>query len=254
MLTVADRHPIHVRIQSRKAAALTADDLVAESAEGAVFMGFDVTELRGKIQDALLGYLAMDLIDPPEGACWGQFNDRPIELKWIKDLTRSFQEDGVDNCIDKTAIEVAVRPDAWLKNRRVGGTEAKEAGEHMVVGDGADADADAEKLDGQDILPSVEGKKIHKVPLMQFTSRGKEEVKKDQLWILGGHHRREALKDRREKKALELEACRKSLESLGDGAGTQSEARSALAQKIKELEKLLAEEKLWVVKLYDRGK
>ena len=47
--------------------------------EDEVFDGFEVTELQARKKEAELRYLRMELCDPPAGAKWGEFNDRPVD-------------------------------------------------------------------------------------------------------------------------------------------------------------------------------
>lgn len=231
------------------------DEAILKILQAKTFMGFDVTRLRGEIQKAFMGYLCVDIIDPPSGATWGYFNDRWVDKKWLKDLLGAYEEQGVDNCADKTAIEVAIR-ESWIKNPRISAKDKDTA-----KGKDADKDKDAEAKARKktSIMGSVEGHTIHQIPMMELTDKGKAEVKPDQLWMLGGNHRREALKIRREGILGELAKCKEAVAKIEEENKRAGYTGSVDVEKDRFvkvgvlLQKQLDMEKKWVVKLFDRG-
>ena len=82
--------------------------------EDKVFDGFEVTELQARKKEMKLRYLRMELCDPLAGVKWGEFNDRPVDEKAVKELISAFHKH-VDNCTEGTAIDVVVRA-GWLED------------------------------------------------------------------------------------------------------------------------------------------
>jgi hypothetical protein len=193
-----------------------------EDEEGSTFSGVEKTILNKVMKEAELGYLSMNLFRPPPGAFWGHFNDRRLDSKWADQLAGNFTGH-LDNCVDDKAIPVAIKKE-WLK--------------------------DAGKL-----LGTVAGLLIKDVPVMEFTEEAKEEVAKDNIWALGGNHRREALTVYINRK---LEACtakQAELEriSLDGEDGKDSDTLGALRRDIEILEAEITASTHWVVIVYDRG-
>jgi hypothetical protein len=190
-------------------------------------MGYDITMLRGKIQEAFMGYMKVNLIRPPEGSCWGYFNDRVFDKGTIDDLVTDFGQEYVDNCSNLRAIEVGVKPD-WLQ------------------------------MNVDDIPKTAEGFTIGELPMLELSPQGKTAVLPDNLWFFGGNHRREALR-------IYLDKLRQEVKELKDGVNRilveQSSEflneREKEGNKLESLRKRLAEkigrEEMWVVRLYNRG-
>jgi hypothetical protein len=202
-------------------------DIINKLLTAQTFMGYDITMLRGKIHEAFMGYMKINLIHPPKGSHWGQFNDRPIELPWIAGLVNDFKEEFVDNCSTLRAIEVGVKP-AWLT---------------IKVGD---------------IPNTSEGLTMDKIPMLELSAVGKTEVLPENLWFFGGNHRREALKQYLEElgkdvKALE-EDVTKVLKEQSEEFQNDKEITGNKTERIaKVLKEKIAREEMWVVRLYDRG-
>jgi hypothetical protein len=191
------------------------------------FFGFDVVALRKSKMDAWIGYLAMDIIDPPDGAIWGKFNNRALDHNWIRSMTETFAT-RVDNCLDLCSMEVAVDP-CWL-------------------------------IDSHSALKSVDGLTVDKVPVMKFTPQGEIAIKHNNLWMLGGNHRRLALikyiKSLEEKVALSKEAIVTTKDDNTDKDDSDPDFNKKLNElqdSVKELEDKIASSRMWTVKLYDRG-
>lgn len=200
-----------------------------DTIDGHLFFGLDITGLRQKKLDALIGYMSMDIFKPPEGAEWGTFNDRAIDESWVADLLSSFRGNNLDNSTDETAIDITVKTH-WIKN-----------------------------LDEK--LPTVEGKTIDQIPEIIFTEEGVREIKNKELWMMGGNHRRLALqryvdeltKDQKEKTARVEKLKRRWL----DGGIQDTDKENAYLDEnasVQELEKKIKSSSKWSVRLYDRGK
>jgi hypothetical protein len=194
--------------------------------EGTKFSGFEKTHLRDKKREAVMGFMSMNILEPPYGANWGQFNDRPIDEKAVSALAKAFSTN-MDHCTDGNAIDVAVKK-YWIKNI-----------DHLER--------------------TVEGKSIKEVAEVEFTEEGLAEIKDNNLWMLGGNHRRHALKKYVGGLKAELEAKNKGItqmvaktrkgdlsEALATGLTTQQMEASNLKKQIEVSCK-------WVVRLYDRG-
>lgn len=162
----------------------------------------------------------MNLLEPPQGAHWGEFNDRKVDNKWVARLAAGFLSH-LDNCTDETAIELAVKKE-WLK--------------------------DASKA-----LKTVEGREMKDICAMEFTAEGLQAISNNNLWILGGNHRRAALRVYMNEKVKALQQARaesEALEAEGDAKkGEQEEAKKRIGRVAEEIDAASQ----WVVKLYDRG-
>jgi len=74
-----------------------------------------VDDLEKRKADARVGYLSINLYDPPPEATWGVYNDRKINDGWVESLFNDFRR-RYDNCTEEDCLEVAIDP-GWLKNR-----------------------------------------------------------------------------------------------------------------------------------------
>ena len=174
----------------------------------------------------------MELCDPPAGAKWGEFNDRPVDEKAVKELVSAFHKH-VDNCTEGTAIDVVVRA-GWLED------EAK-------------------------LHSSVEGLGIWEVNALTFSEEGKRGIKAEALLMLGGNHRCQAVK--RYVKALKkeregIEKQQKAVRGKGKktggsiedkGEATPEEGEEEAATVLRKLDEDIAKASQWVVRVYDRG-
>lgn len=191
------------------------------------FNGFLQKDLEGYKEEAGLGYLVMDIVDPPKGAFWGKYNDRRLQMAWVNDLAEKFKAN-LDSCSNLTAIEVAVRQ-PWVKNLD---QAVKSAARLTTI-----------------TLPRVE-----------FTELGLEEIANDNLWVLGGNHRREALKKFTREMSGKIQSNSKAigrLEAQRNRQGEDSEREQDLKDlkdKNKELVDVLSHAPRWAIHLYDRGK
>jgi hypothetical protein len=198
------------------------------------YFDFEVNVLRKKKQEAQLCFLSMNLVTPPDGAFWGKFNDRVLVDSWVDDLVNVFKG-GLDHTADENAINVAVKRE-WVEG------------------------LDKENIDGfLKANAHSEGKDIEEVPEVKFTPLGLKEIKNRNLWMLGGNHRREAMKIIAEGLSKEIEEERKVLAKLkrenqeGDEVGIKNAEISATEEKLQKLEQKLSKMSKWAVRLFDRG-
>lgn len=204
------------------------------------FMGFDIAVLRDKIRKATMGYMRIDLISPPPGAIWGTFNDRKILESMVLPLLQNYGDTWVDNCCEARAIEVAVKP-SWLV---------------------------LDPRDPEKVPTAVNGKHVDDVPILEFTPEGARETLDDNLWMLGGNHRREALRRHLDGIAKRVEEMKAAVQKLQDdqhkgglpctGAYSgfdfeKDQEGDKLVEAIEVLEKKMATDRKWIVRLIDRG-
>jgi hypothetical protein len=182
------------------------------------FMGVPIDELEKAKAGALVGYMAMDMCKPPVEATWGLYNDRKIDDAWVADLIKSFKHRR-SNCLESDSVEVAIRPE-WLKNR-------------------------------DQIRARIDGLKIHEVAEMEFTDEGKKAISPDNIIMLGGNHRREALRRLMEELRTTLQRDEKAIKDKGtDIPIPESNADEARIKKEREKVKWAGH---WSIKIYDRG-
>jgi hypothetical protein len=200
------------------------------------YFDFEVNVLRKKKQEAQLCFLSMNLVSPPDGAFWGKFNDRVLLESWVNDLVQVFRR-GLDHTADENSINIAVKR-AWIEG----------------------LDGDEKSVEAfRKANAHSEGKNIEEVTEIRFTPLGVQEIKGRNLWMLGGNHRREAMKVIAGGLSKELEDERKLLAKLkrenqdGDEVGAKNEEIAATEDRIQTLEKKLASASKWVVRLFDRG-
>jgi hypothetical protein len=217
----------------------TGGETTTAKVDDKTFMGLNIRMLREKIEKATMGYMRIDLINPPPGSYWGQFNNREIMENQVKPLLKDFVENWVDNCCDAHAIEVAVKPGWLVLNPRDPKVPIK--------------------VNGMDIM---------NVPALEFTREGADAIIENNLWMLGGNHRREALRrflDDIAKKISELKAGIAKLQEDQHKAGLPGASEYSgytiekdkegdrLQREIEELEEKIATDRMWVVRLIDRG-
>lgn len=187
------------------------------------FMGFQIKALNKRKAEAKIGYMAMNLYSPPKAATWGVYNDRKISDMWVQSLVKSFK--GVlEHNYEKNCIEIAIRPE-WLKNR------------------------DA-------VLTSIDGLGIEEMPHMEFTEEGEAAMAPDKLIVVGGNHRRQALRIYVDWLEARIANEEKLLEKASEAA--PSDAAVDLSQPTpRELLAVMKEEKeqscYWAVRMYDIG-
>ena len=79
------------------------------------YMTFLIDDLERLKAETRVGYLSMNLYEPPPEASWGVYNDRKIQEEWVEELFTDFQR-RYDNCTEEDCLEIVIKPE-WLKNR-----------------------------------------------------------------------------------------------------------------------------------------
>ena len=175
-------------------------------------------------------YMSINLYEPPEFAVWGTFNDRVVSRGWV-DKLQGLYENFIDSTAEESTIEVVLDP-KWLTNEK----EMVEKPEMLEIGD---------------------------IPEMKFDPQYMEEIKKKEVWMMGGNHRRIALKEFLDEKTRQLEKLRNEWDELRRGQQREVEGpqeREARAASMKEkseeiaaLEMRISKSTHWCVKVYSRG-
>jgi cytochrome c1 len=187
---------------------------------------FDGEEVKIKV-----GYMAMNILKPMEGAQWGVFNNRLVKQKWVDDLAALY-ENNKWNCRTLSAMFIAVKR-SWIKN--------------------ADEAWSGEKL---------AGKHISEVPMLELTDEAKKIIAHSdeaELYFLSGNHRRLALHKQMEKLIKAKEAAEKDAEKAHakqreGGANLQLDAQEKSSrEKAAKLEREIEMGSRWAVLVYDRG-
>lgn len=187
----------------------------------------------------------MDVIRPPRGAIWGRWNNRFIQPGWVTGLVNAFKA-RFDNCVDDRSMAAVVDP-AWLARP-------------VPVPDPKNPDAAVEVKEPWWV--TVQGFWIDDVPVIKFTPGGLEAIKDDNLWILGGNHRRHALNrflivQQEEVGKLEAEIAdmrKKNEEGGPDGmVGLLTDDISAKSKVLSKKKEELLVRKKWPLLLYNRS-
>jgi hypothetical protein len=119
-----------------------------------------IKDCRVLAANAFLGYLAMDVLNPPKGSMWGRFNDRKVDEGSIRKLKKMFYTD-LANCDEETAMLVGVKK-GWVENLN-------------------DTKREIDKI------------YINELPLLVLTAAGEAAIVTEKLWFFSGNHRRTAL-------------------------------------------------------------
>lgn len=151
-----------------------------------------IKECRKLASAAFLGYLAMDVLNPPTGSVWGEFNDRTVSGESIKKLKNKFLTD-LANCDEETAMFVGVKK-AWVSNL-------------------------------EDAKREIDGMYIEELPLLQLTAAGENSILLEKLWFFSGNHRRTALQEI-------VDDLKKGLGEDGTGLMLKEKERDELKAKI----------------------
>jgi hypothetical protein len=222
-------HPLTLQKATRgKGAKKETDDGVntGDAVDANVCFGYERKTVEGWAEEANMGYLTLDILNPPEGTVWGHFNDRIINHSQVEALVESFKL-SFDNCTNSTAMYIAVKPE-WVSN-----------------------------IDQK--VQTVRGKTIDMVPLMAFTPEGAKAIEDDNLWVLSGNHRRQALQihvQRMQDKLDEVKEQRASMHSKQAEGGFQSDANAKEMQadmEVRQMEQAIAMTSRWAMQVYNRG-
>ncbi|KAH8984063.1 hypothetical protein EDB86DRAFT_2833632 [Lactarius hatsudake] len=104
------------------------------------------------------------------------------------------------------------------------------------------------------MVPSVEGKNVTTVPKIEFTEQAKEEIGTDNLWILGGNHRRQALLKYLEGRQKALDKMKMQVSKKEAKGGDDEEEVEEMRKEVRMMEEKIATDSMWAVRLYDREK
>lgn len=193
------------------------------------FFGHDITLLRSKKSNAELGYLKINIIDPPIGTVWGTFNNRPTDGRTINEMV-SLYEKHLDNCSQDHAMYITLDP-TWL-------------------------------VHPDSFLKNVDGYTIDQVPALEFTPDGIRAIKTTGLWMLSGNHRRLALIKYVDKLKEQLEDAKASIDEIAQGKSPDEIAQMGedVVKELKEeedrvtaLKERIEKSYFWAVKVYDKG-
>jgi hypothetical protein len=125
-------------------------------------------------------------------------------------------------------------------------------------------------VDPDVMLPTLEGFKIHQVPVLELNPEGELAVKNDNLWVLSGNHRRLALAKYIQKMERDVEALREAIdeELYVDPGENNSNLETDIdanmdadnmnnvtmaQEKLKLLEEKIESSQMWTVRVYDRS-
>jgi hypothetical protein len=100
------------------------------------------------------------------------------------------------------------------------------------------------------VLSSVDGRGIKNVPLLEFTSEGELAIRPDKLVMLGGNHRREALRIFVGWLKTQLQEAEKAMKAREGEIGAEVEQ---LEERVRVLRKEVEEYRFWAVRIYDIG-
>lgn len=172
------------------------------------------TDMQKRLDDAELGFLRMDIVNPDCGAsAWGKYNDRPLNPNKVQEMRATFHSTGVLCCQQDKVIYLPLKKE-WF----VGET-----------------------------TPGIAGKYVQDLPVLKFTPAGKEALKAGEVNPLSGNHRRDALGHYVADLTAALTALNKDLEGL------EEDEKPAKLEAIKVMTERLANAPWWAVKIYDYG-
>jgi hypothetical protein len=194
------------------------------------FFGFDIKYLRKTMEENVLGFMRLNIVNPPAGTYWGRFNNRTISHKWVDELYDSFAK-SIDYCLEANTMDVALDP-KWI-------TIGKEK-----------------------MMPRLGGLDIEDLPLIAFTREGAEAIKNNNLWVLSGNHRRLAIlkyvkhlneKLQHAKERMEEITGKKTEVELANMGENAKQQLTAVRKHVEMIEEKIEQSSYWTVKVYDRG-
>lgn len=100
------------------------------------------------------------------------------------------------------------------------------------------------------VLDRVNGVGIKNVPVMEFTDEGHEAIRPDQLIMLGGNHRREAVHQYVDQLKTQLQSEEKAMKAKEGEKGAEYEM---LRERVQTLRDDIEQYQYWVVRIYDTG-
>lgn len=172
------------------------------------------TEMQKRLEEADLGHLRMDIVNPCCGKqAWGGFNDRPLNEAKVEDLRAKYHSTGPLCCQADKVIYLPMRP-TWFEGPT---------------------------------LPVIAGKYVNQVPILKLTAEGKKALASNRIRPLSGNHRREALCRYHEDL---VEALKLLNDELG---GLEGEEKAAKEAEIEKMSKRVEDAPFWTIKIYDLG-
>jgi hypothetical protein len=193
------------------------------------YFGFDLKELQAAIRKALMGYVSVNVVNPPAGTVWGRFNDRTVDTDRVDKMAQRF-ETHLDNCTDKNSMDIALDPD-WLFSR-------------------------------DSFISIIDGMDMGDVPMLKFTEQGLVEIRKNNLWMLTGNHRRLALGQYVAQMKADVESAKEIIRSIKDCKmedesvmldDVASEKLRWANEVVKTVQPKILKSSMWTVRAYNRG-
>lgn len=221
-----------------------------DSLDAKIFFGEQKDTLKKIKETSFIGYLKMDIVHPPEGTTWGYFNDRAVNQAWVTGLAEMFVNGKLHNCEARYSMDIAVKR-SWISNL-----------------------VDAENN------PKLSGKDIKHLRQLQLTAEGQQAILEEELWVMGGNHRRLALINYVDWLKYELNILERKLlaedilmgrstsvtdAAVGSATGGNPNAADAastsaiiapmteLQIRVRDLKAQMKDSPMWAVGLYDRG-
>lgn len=120
----------------------------------------ETTQIQKKLVGAAIGFVCMNIVDPPCGAgAWGKYNNRPLQKAGVKDLFDKFLDIGPLKCQADKVIFIPMRS-TWYTTVPI---------------------------------PVINGQYIQDVPKLVLTPAGLKAIADGLFNPLNANHRREAL-------------------------------------------------------------
>lgn len=194
-----------------------------------MFFGFDLKELRAAKGKALMGFVSMNVVNPPAGTVWGKFNNRKVDANWVSQMTERFASH-LDSCAEENSMDVALDPD-WLFSK-------------------------------DPLISVIDGNAMEEVPALKFTKQGEVEIKNNNLWMLSGNHRRLALCQHVAKMKAVVESAKETIKGFTEGKSDEDMAKlddvsrekmTQAEQVVNTTEPKILKSSMWTVRVFNRG-
>ncbi|KAF8269520.1 hypothetical protein EI94DRAFT_1699437 [Lactarius quietus] len=158
---------------------------------------------------------------PSEGTYWGKFNNQPLSKLMISELVAGFHK-MVNNSTDQTVLDVVMKKNCLM--------------------------------DLKSFQQLVKGMSINQVMELRLSEAGVAETKNDNIWMLRGHHRHQALQIYAKEKERMIAEVKKKLAALSHGKDDEDTEgkREELEDKIVKEKGKIAAGKKWAVRVYNQ--
>ena len=173
--------------------------------------------IDASLKNALLGYVAFDLINPPQNFQWNEYNDRPLNASHVRRLTDSFTK-ALQPTRTTNSISIALKK-SWFST---------------------------------ECLQDPSGKKIEEVPLLELTEQGKAA----KITPFSGFHRKSALAEYTTRMKERIEQNKTRIQELREVALATEDQRKELAALVetdRQDEDRMVHAHLWTAAVYDLG-